>query len=77
MAMTNHERVGKALNLLRDSIRPFAERGLKSQYRRRGAQPRQVRGLPARGARHLPEIGAAGQGCSSRSGGQGERSGGN
>jgi len=32
MAITNHERVGKALNLLKDGLRPFAERELKSQY---------------------------------------------
>ncbi len=35
MAITNHERVGKALNLLRDGLKPFVERELKSQY---GAQ---------------------------------------
>lgn len=32
MAITNYERVGKALNLLRDGLRPFVERELKSQY---------------------------------------------
>ncbi len=32
MAITNHERVGKALNLLKDGLRPFVERELKSQY---------------------------------------------
>ena len=35
MAMTNHERVGKALDLLRDGLRPFLERELKSQYQQR------------------------------------------
>ncbi|MBU1235382.1 MAG: DUF499 domain-containing protein [Gammaproteobacteria bacterium] len=32
MAITNHERVGKTLDLLRDGLRPFIERELKSQY---------------------------------------------
>ncbi len=32
MAITNYERVTKALNLLRDGLRPFVERELKSQY---------------------------------------------
>jgi len=32
MAITNHERVGKALNLLKDGLRPFVERELKTQY---------------------------------------------
>jgi predicted AAA+ superfamily ATPase len=31
MAITNHERVGKALGLLKDGLRPFVERELKSQ----------------------------------------------
>ena len=31
MAITNHERVGKALELLRDGLKPFVERELKSQ----------------------------------------------
>ena len=30
MAITNHERVGKALELLRDGLRPFVERELKA-----------------------------------------------
>ncbi len=30
MALTNHERVGKALELLRDGLRPFVERELKT-----------------------------------------------
>jgi predicted AAA+ superfamily ATPase len=33
MAMTNHERVGKALDLLRAGLGPFVERELHSQYR--------------------------------------------
>ncbi|GMW05568.1 MAG: Swt1 family HEPN domain-containing protein [Gammaproteobacteria bacterium] len=32
MAITNHERVGKALDLLRDGLAPFVERELKSRY---------------------------------------------
>jgi len=32
MAITNHERVGKALDLLKDGLRPFIERELKAQY---------------------------------------------
>jgi len=32
MAITNHERVGKALDLLKDGLRPFVERELKAQY---------------------------------------------
>ena len=35
MAITNHERVGKALDLLRDGLRPFVERELKAQYQQR------------------------------------------
>ncbi|NPV80543.1 MAG: ATP-binding protein [Firmicutes bacterium] len=32
MAITNYERVGKALELLKDGLAPFVERELKSQY---------------------------------------------
>ena len=32
MAITNHERVGKALELLRDGLRPFIERELSAKY---------------------------------------------
>jgi predicted AAA+ superfamily ATPase len=32
MAVTNHERIGKMLDLLRDGLVPFAERELKSQF---------------------------------------------
>jgi predicted AAA+ superfamily ATPase len=32
MAITNHERIGKALGLLKDGLLPFIERELKSQY---------------------------------------------
>ena len=32
MAITNHERVGKVLEFLKDGLRPFIERELKAQY---------------------------------------------
>jgi len=32
MAITNHERVGKALELLRDGLLPFVERELEAQH---------------------------------------------
>jgi len=32
VAITNHERVGKALDLLRDGLRPFVERELKAKH---------------------------------------------
>jgi len=32
VAITNHERVGKALDLLKDGLRPFVERELEDQY---------------------------------------------
>lgn len=32
MAITNHERVGKALDLLREGLRPFVERELKARH---------------------------------------------
>ena len=32
MAITNHERIGKMLDLLRDGLAPFAEREMKSQF---------------------------------------------
>src|SRR5438105_11413277 len=32
MAITNQERVGKAMDLLRDGLRPFAERELKARH---------------------------------------------
>jgi hypothetical protein len=31
MALTNQERVGKALDLLRDDLRPFIQRELRAQ----------------------------------------------
>jgi hypothetical protein len=32
MAISNHERIGKALGLLKDGLRPFVERELKAQH---------------------------------------------
>ena len=32
MAITNYERVGKALELLRDGLRPFVARELEAKY---------------------------------------------
>ena len=32
MAITNHERVGKALELLRDGLRPFVARELEAKH---------------------------------------------
>src|SRR5206468_9788002 len=33
MALSNHERVGKALELLKDGLRPFVEREMKAQHK--------------------------------------------
>jgi hypothetical protein len=38
MALSNHERVGKALDLLKDGLAPFAEREFRSLVRRPGAR---------------------------------------
>src|SRR5512143_3786960 len=35
MAITNHERVGKALELLKEGLAPFVEREFKSLYKNR------------------------------------------
>src|SRR5882762_5250001 len=32
MAITNHERVGKAMDLLKDGLAPFVEREMKAQH---------------------------------------------
>ena len=32
MAITNHERVGKALELLKDGLRPYIERAMRARY---------------------------------------------
>ena len=37
MAISNHERVGKALELLREGLRPFVERELKTYHGARWA----------------------------------------
>ena len=37
MAITNHERVGKALELLKEGLGPFVEREFKSTYKDRAA----------------------------------------
>src|SRR6184192_3044407 len=33
MALSNHERVGKAMDLLKDGLRPFVEREMKAQHK--------------------------------------------
>ncbi|MBP7951461.1 MAG: DUF499 domain-containing protein [Verrucomicrobiales bacterium] len=43
MALTNHERVGKALELLRDGLRPFVERELKTCWGEKWTQ--EVKGV--------------------------------
>src|SRR5712692_5366284 len=35
MAITNHERIGKALDLLKDGLQPFVEREMKAQHAQR------------------------------------------
>ena len=40
MAITNHERVGKALELLKGGLGPFVEREFKSTSTRTGPRPR-------------------------------------
>ena len=37
MAITNHERVGKAMELLKGGLGPFVEREFKSTYKDRAA----------------------------------------
>ena len=37
MAITNHERVGKALELLKDGLAPFIDRELKNVYKEKAA----------------------------------------
>ena len=51
MAITNHERVGKALELLKSGLGPFVEREFKSIYKDRAAaedEPVPGRGPPER-----------------------------
>ena len=51
MAITNHERVGKALDLLRDGLAPFVEREFTSRYARRRSCRRLSASLSAIGWR--------------------------
>ena len=51
MAITNYERVGKALDLLKDGLRPFVERELKAQL-----PPGVVRGVQADPASAAAEL---------------------
>ena len=46
MAITNHERVGKALELLREGLAPFVERELEAKHRQGSAQPRSTASWP-------------------------------
>ena len=53
MAITNHERVGKALDLLKEGVRPFVEREMKAQYQqawfeefRQALPPQQISFFP-------------------------------
>ena len=46
MAITNHERVGKAMDLLKQGLGPFVEREFKSYYKDRA---------PAEATRYLGE----------------------
>ena len=40
MAITNHERVGKAMDLLKQGLGPFVEREFKNSYKDRSPRPR-------------------------------------
>ena len=42
MAITNSERVGKALDLLKDGLRPYVERELKATYKDRWIDDRRA-----------------------------------
>ena len=55
MATTNHERVGKALELLKAGLAPFVEREFKNLYKGQAlAEPVRERGrAPAGGLRAL------------------------
>ena len=57
MAITNHERVGKALDLLKDGVRSFVERELKARDRRdTTACARRAKRASLRTLRHLTQI---------------------
>jgi predicted AAA+ superfamily ATPase len=45
MAITNHERVGKALELLKGGLAPFVEREIKSAIDANGLSPQKVKGF--------------------------------
>ena len=51
MAITNHERVGKALDLLKDGLQPFVEREMKAQHAQQWLE--QVRHSVAETQTHL------------------------
>ena len=46
MAITNHERVGKALELLKSGLGPFVQREITSTYKDRA--PTEVDPIPGR-----------------------------
>ena len=48
MAITNHERVGKAMELLKSGLGPFVEREFKSMFTRTAAAA-EASTLPGRG----------------------------
>ena len=48
MAITNHDRVGKAMELLKGGLGPFVEREFKSIYKDRAAA--EVSAVPGRGS---------------------------
>ena len=48
MAITNHERVGKAMELLKSGLGPFVEREFKSAYK--DAPAAEAQALPGRGS---------------------------
>ena len=62
MAITNHERVGKALELLKQGLAPFIEREFKSIYKEQaGAQTARFMGDDRQlTGKALPELDAAG-----------------
>ena len=45
MAMTNHERVGKALEIFRNGIAPYVEREVKSAVQSGALSPQAVKGF--------------------------------
>jgi hypothetical protein len=55
MAISNHERVGKALELLRTGLGPFVEREITNVYKDRAALDQQPQHLQ-RTQRHDPSL---------------------